>query len=34
VEQGLHSELVDKPNGVYAKLHNTQVEMANLVAIR
>jgi ATP-binding cassette subfamily B protein len=34
VEQGLHAELVDKPGGVYAKLHNTQVEMASLVAIR
>jgi ATP-binding cassette subfamily B protein len=34
VEQGQHSELVHKPNGVYAKLHQTQMEMASLVAIR
>ncbi len=34
VEQGQHSELVDKPNGVYAKLHQTQMEIASLVAIR
>lgn len=33
-EQGVHSELVDKPDGVYAKLHKTQVEMNSLVAIR
>jgi ATP-binding cassette subfamily B protein len=31
VEQGLHSELVDKENGVYAKLHKTQIEMSSLV---
>jgi ATP-binding cassette subfamily B protein len=34
VEQGLHTDLVDKPDGVYAKLHRTQMEMSNLVAIR
>ncbi len=34
VEQGLHSELVDLKDGVYAKLHKTQMEMSNLVAIR
>jgi ATP-binding cassette subfamily B protein len=34
VEQGVHSELVDKPDGVYAKLQRTQMEMASLVAIR
>jgi ATP-binding cassette, subfamily B, bacterial len=34
VEQGLHTDLVDKPDGVYAKLHKTQVEMSSLVAIR
>jgi ATP-binding cassette subfamily B protein len=34
VEQGVHSELVDKTEGVYAKLHKTQMEMNSLVAIR
>jgi ATP-binding cassette subfamily B protein len=34
VEQGLHAELVDKPDGVYAKLHRTQMEMNSQVAIR
>ena len=34
VEQGLHGELVDKPDGVFAKLHRTQMEMAALTAIR
>jgi ATP-binding cassette subfamily B protein len=34
VEQGLHADLVDKPDGVYAKLHRMQMEMSNLVAIR
>jgi ATP-binding cassette subfamily B protein len=34
VEQGTHPELVDKPDGVYAKLHKTQLEMSSLVAIR
>lgn len=33
-EQGTHSELVSKPGGVYAKLHQTQVEMSAQVAIR
>lgn len=28
VEQGVHAELVAKENGVYAKLHRTQVEMS------
>ena len=34
VEQGLHADLVDKPEGVYAKLHRTQMEMSSVVAIR
>jgi ATP-binding cassette subfamily B protein len=34
VEQGQHSDLVDKPGGVYAKLHQTQMDIASLVAIR
>jgi ATP-binding cassette subfamily B protein len=34
VEKGTHAELVNKEKGVYAKLHNTQVEMSSLVAIR
>jgi ATP-binding cassette subfamily B protein len=34
VEQGTHADLVDKENGVYAKLHKTQVEMSSLVGIR
>ncbi len=34
VEEGLHADLVNKENGVYAKLHKTQVEMSSLVAIR
>ncbi|WP_428938732.1 ABC transporter ATP-binding protein [Fontivita pretiosa] len=34
VEQGRHEELVNKPDGVYAKLHKTQMEMASMVAIR
>jgi ATP-binding cassette, subfamily B, bacterial len=34
VERGVHAELVDKPEGVYAKLHKTQMEMNSLVAIR
>jgi ABC-type multidrug transport system fused ATPase/permease subunit len=33
-ETGKHHELVVKPDGVYAKLHKTQVEMSTLVAIR
>ena len=33
-EQGQHADLVNKENGVYAKLHKTQVEMSSLVAIR
>lgn len=34
VEQGTHAELVNTENGVYAKLHKTQAEMASQVAIR
>jgi ATP-binding cassette subfamily B protein len=34
VEQGLHAELMEKPEGVYAKLHKMQMEMASYVAIR
>jgi len=34
VEQGLHSELAEKPGGVYAKLHQTQLEMNQQVGIR
>jgi len=34
VEQGTHAELVDKVDGVYAKLHRTQMEMNQQVAIR
>jgi ATP-binding cassette subfamily B protein len=34
VEQGTHEELVNKDGGVYAKLHQTQVEMNAQVAIR
>jgi ATP-binding cassette subfamily B protein len=30
VEQGVHSELVDIEGGVYAKLHQTQVEMSSI----
>jgi ATP-binding cassette subfamily B protein len=33
VEQGLHSELVDKDGGVYAKLHKTQVELSSALAL-
>ncbi|MEA2710655.1 MAG: ATP-binding cassette, subfamily bacterial [Phycisphaerales bacterium] len=33
VEQGVHSELVDKDGGVYAKLHRTQVEMSSTLAL-
>src|SRR5207247_292794 len=31
VEQGVHAELVDIKDGVYAKLHRTQIEMSALV---
>ena len=34
VEQGDHKDLVNKENGVYAKLHKTQMEMASIVAVR
>jgi ATP-binding cassette subfamily B protein len=34
VETGTHSELVNKEGGVYAKLHQTQVEMNAQMAIR
>jgi ATP-binding cassette subfamily B protein len=33
VEQGRHADLVNREGGVYAKLHQTQMEMASLVAI-
>jgi ATP-binding cassette, subfamily B, bacterial len=33
-ETGTHDELVNKEEGVYAKLHKTQVEMSTLMAIR
>jgi ATP-binding cassette subfamily B protein len=33
-EQGTHAELVNKEDGVYAKLHKTQMEMNALVAVR
>jgi ATP-binding cassette, subfamily B, bacterial len=33
VEQGTHAELVNKPEGVYAKLHKTQMEMNQVIAI-
>ena len=33
-EEGTHAELVDKAGGVYAKLHQTQVEMAAVMALR
>ncbi len=34
VEQGTHPDLANKENGVYAKLHKTQVEMNAQVALR
>src|SRR4051812_47151733 len=34
VEQGVHSELINIPNGIYAKLHQTQLEMSSFVALR
>jgi ATP-binding cassette subfamily B protein len=34
VEQGSHAELVDRENGVYAKLFKTQVELNSQVALR
>ena len=33
-EEGTHDELVEKPDGVYAKLHKTQAEMNAYMAIR
>lgn len=33
VEQGTHQELLAKPDGVYAKLHNTQVELQAMIAV-
>lgn len=33
-ELGTHSELVNKEGGVYAKLHQTQIELNSLVGIR
>jgi ATP-binding cassette subfamily B protein len=34
VEQGSHAELVDRENGVYAKLFKTQVELNSQLALR
>jgi ATP-binding cassette subfamily B protein len=34
VVHGLHGDLVHKPDGVYAKLHRTQMDMSAQVAIR
>lgn len=34
VEQGTHNDLVDRPDGVYAKLFKTQLEMNSQVALR
>ncbi len=33
-EMGRHDELVDRPDGVYARLHRTQVELNKAVAIQ
>ncbi|MGH7491420.1 MAG: ABC transporter ATP-binding protein [bacterium] len=33
VEQGTHQELLAKPDGVYAKLHKTQIELQALIAV-
>ncbi len=33
VEQGTHEELLAKPEGVYAKLHRTQMELQALIAV-
>ncbi len=33
-EEGTHDQLVDRPGGVYAKLHQTQAEMAAVMALR
>src|SRR5690606_38085749 len=33
-ETGRHDELVDRPDGVYARLHRTQVELNQAVAIQ
>jgi len=33
VEQGTHQELLAKPEGVYAKLHHTQVELQAMIAV-
>ncbi|MDZ7267471.1 MAG: ABC transporter ATP-binding protein/permease [candidate division KSB1 bacterium] len=33
VEQGTHAELLAKPDGVYAKLHRTQMELQALIAV-
>ena len=33
-EEGTHAELVNKEGGVYAKLHQTQAEMAAVMALR
>src|SRR5438477_8996475 len=34
VEQGRHGELINKEDGVFAKLHRMQVEMNSVLAIR
>lgn len=34
VEQGTHNELVDRPDGVYAKLFKTQLELNSQVVLR
>jgi ATP-binding cassette, subfamily B, bacterial len=34
VEQGRHADLLSKQGGVYAKLHQTQMEMSAMVAIQ
>ncbi|MBC6950070.1 ATP-binding cassette domain-containing protein, partial [candidate division KSB1 bacterium] len=33
VEQGTHEELLANPEGVYAKLHRTQMELQALIAV-
>jgi ATP-binding cassette subfamily B protein len=33
VEQGTHQELLAKPEGAYAKLHHTQLELQALIAV-
>jgi ATP-binding cassette subfamily B protein len=33
VEQGMHAQLVEKPDGAYAKLHRTQAELSSFVGV-